>query len=1217
MKHSPRPPAILRGLFMSFRSVLPAVACLLAFGSVASAQNQYIAFYSGAGNPSTNLYIYLAGTLQPITALNSISGGTFQIVPMPDGTKYYLIANGGAAVTAVEGNFTNPRTVVANVATAPSTAVIQPDGRRLVLIAGKVYFIDTGSDTVLNPNGLDVDGTAIDVAISWDSSRAYVLSRSQPGSSATVLTAIDLVNNFAKIGTITFPGNQEQQATGVIFGPNGLLYLSAYARVYEIDPSTLKLTNGGELPARGYPNRGTVTADGKYIIFPNRTPIFGGNSIMQLDLSSRSFGYDAASTAEVFTRFFPASLDTSPTKMYAYGSSGRLYDLTLGSQVILDKSQVNTIFQSGLEVPVFPNLTFSNEAPPRTLWVTRNVTNLDGSTSRQLIQTDLRDQRIQQQNLPTAQQLEMSFLSPGVTSGGSRLLAFNTSQTVSGGGKIPFPLVTKMIDNLGRGIYRGLVTFQSDNPAVVIANPQVVTGADGWAQTYVTLPNVPGTYKVTAGGGLGVTSTEFTLVVPGIIGGGGGTTQGGIFIFSGNGQVQRENFPLQEPLTVQVLDAAGLPVSGQKVVWTQVKGGGPYAGSTIETNTDSEGKAYLQFTTGLVPLPLAADQATIEAATSFGKVTFYATTITLRQPNGQTAGDAQIEYIYPNLGDVNNRNITLEAGTVLKNAIGIRVADYLGQPLENIGLQVTTKAPPVYFGVDGIGPPPPPDGFTASCDGNPTTNAAGNVTCDIKAGSKPGANIPLYVIVGSYRSMAPLNLTITIGKPSKLRITSGNGQKAKANTQLPAALGVQVTDLGGNPIGSVAVTWSRVGTVNFGTFAADRTITNSSGLAQNTFRTGTVPGKYQVRAQIDLPNPPPGSTPIFVTFDVEVDTTVGGLIQVSGNGQEAGIGSDFPNPLVVQVNDLQGAPVAGLRVEFAAIGSGTISSAAENTDSFGRAFVRAKAGSQAGPLTVTATIGSLQTTFSLTVRPPTPTVLGSDIVNSASLQPGLTPCGLATITGKNLLPGVSGILQPNSGFGQFPITLGPIAGITIGGVTVPIVRAVNANGKEQIDIQTPCETQPGTTTMVINVNGQSPATITNIGVTQYQPGIFEFDGTDGRRYAVAIKDDGSFISPTNPAERGKTIKVLLTGLGQTSPAMGTNRAGVPNQAVVASLIGGLNDAGVRVVKAETVTGQIGNYLVELEVPADTQPGPYQSVAVAISTASGDLIFSNGSYIPIR
>ncbi|BDC48820.1 hypothetical protein F183_A11360 [Bryobacterales bacterium F-183] len=1167
-------------------------------------------FHSGAGNSSTNVYPYLiGGVIQPLQPL-VVSGGVFQILPVPDGTKYYAIADGGTAVTSIQGSFTAPVALATAFAGAPKAAVVSPDGTKLFVAAGRVYVINTNSDQVLNPTGITVPGDPIDIRVSWDSTRLFVLSRAATASNNfTTLTSFDIVNNYTKLAEISFPGNPNEAPTGILIGPNGLLYLSSYARVHEINPTTLTLTATGSITAFGYPGKGTITADGKYIVYPNLNPGFGGNSVMQLELATKTFK-TAAAQSEVFTRFFNATLDADPTKLYGYATSGRLYEITLGSQVIVDNaSSINSVFGTGITAPVYPNVTFSNEVPPRTIWVTRNTTNPDGSSGRELVQMGLPGgSAILQRALPFTQQMELSFVSPGVTSGGTRIRGTNLEQTVSGGGRAPLPLIARLIDNAGRGIFRGQITFVSENPAVTFTQPQVVTGSEGWAQTFVTVPSTPGTYKVVATGGQDVTPTEYSIVVPGIVGGGNGSSQGGIFIFSGNGQLQRENFPLSEPMVVQVLDANGIPLSGQRVVWTQVSGSGPLSGGSIENNTDQEGKAYLQFTTGLVTLPFAAGQDVIEASTAVGKVTFYSTTLALRQPNGSTAGDAQIEYIYPNLSDLNNRNFTLEAGQTLVNAIGVRVADYTGQPIANVGMQVTTTPPSVYEGTAG-----PPAGFTASCATIKLTDPQGNTSCDLKAGNRPGSGT-LYVIVGSYRSMSTLNLTITVGKASALKILAGNTQKARSQTRLLVPLQVQVTDLGGNPIQGTAVTWSRVGPTNFGTFGAERTATNTAGIAQNSFTTGTAPGKYQIRAQID--NPTAGGTPIFVVFDVEVETTLGGLVQVSGNGQSVGVNSAFPQPLVVQVNDLTGQPLPGVRVDFVAIGSGSVSPAFATTDASGRASVTARSGATAGALTVTATVNTLSTQFGLTVTPPSPTILGTNIVNTASQQVGLTPCGLATISGTNLLPGITGIVQ-NQGFGQLPVSLGPVQGITIGGITAPIIRLVNSGGREMIDIQTPCEVQPGFTTVVVNVNGQSPATVNTVPVYQYQPGVFEYDETDGRRYAVAVKADGSFVSPSNPAERGSTIRLLATGLGQTSPAMGTNRAGVPNQLVLANLIGGVNDAGVRVVRAETVNGQIGNYLVEIEIPATTAAGPYQSVALAIPTGTGDVIFSNGAYIPIR
>ena len=61
--------------------------------------------------------------------------------------------------------------------------------------------------------------------------------------------------------------------------------------------------------------------------------------------------------------------------------------------------------------------------------------------------------------------------------------------------------------------------------------------------------------------------------------------------------------------------------------------------------------------------------------------------------------------------------------------------------------------------------------------------------------------------------------------------------------------------------------------------------------------------------------------------------------------------------------------------------------------------------------------------------------------------------------------------------------------------------------------------------------------------------------------------------------------------------------------------GGMNDQGVGVLNAETLSGDIGKYLVELEVPTTTTPGPYQSVVVQVK--AGSQPYSNTVYIPIR
>jgi uncharacterized protein (TIGR03437 family) len=157
----------------------------------------------------------------------------------------------------------------------------------------------------------------------------------------------------------------------------------------------------------------------------------------------------------------------------------------------------------------------------------------------------------------------------------------------------------------------------------------------------------------------------------------------------------------------------------------------------------------------------------------------------------------------------------------------------------------------------------------------------------------------------------------------------------------------------------------------------------------------------------------------------------------------------------------------------------------------------------------------------------------------------------------------------------------------------------------------------GTTTVIMNVQGGS-STVAGVPIVAYSPGMFTTVGSDGNTYAVATRPDGSYIGPSNAAARGEVIRVYVTGLGQTTPPIGTNNAGIGGQMVNATIIGGVNNAGVLVVDAEYVAGQIGTYFVDIQVPTDTATGPYQPIAVAVQPpGGGPLIFGNGVYIPIQ
>ena len=64
-----------------------------------------------------------------------------------------------------------------------------------------------------------------------------------------------------------------------------------------------------------------------------------------------------------------------------------------------------------------------------------------------------------------------------------------------------------------------------------------------------------------------------------------------------------------------------------------------------------------------------------------------------------------------------------------------------------------------------------------------------------------------------------------------------------------------------------------------------------------------------------------------------------------------------------------------------------------------------------------------------------------------------------------------------------------------------------------------------------------------------------------------MRPDGSYVSATNPAQRGETITVFATGLGQTSPPTTTGTPGVAGQSVSNTLLATLNQRSAAVLSA--------------------------------------------------
>jgi uncharacterized protein (TIGR03437 family) len=308
---------------------------------------------------------------------------------------------------------------------------------------------------------------------------------------------------------------------------------------------------------------------------------------------------------------------------------------------------------------------------------------------------------------------------------------------------------------------------------------------------------------------------------------------------------------------------------------------------------------------------------------------------------------------------------------------------------------------------------------------------------------------------------------------------------------------------------------------------------------------------------------------------------------------------------------VNGNPVVGADVLFTASPAGTSANpATAKTDNNGRVSTLITAGSTVGTITVTAAYAGLSASATLTARPPGPTVTASSFTNAYSGVVGLVTCGLATVTGPGLAPGQQGTVSGGPSSGPYQTTVAGLT-ITVNGVSAPIQSVTNNGGQQAATFQTPCEVQPGSATVVVATSG-STTTVSNVQVLAAQPGIQLLTGYP-KSYGVVISGrDGSFVSPVNYLRRGESYFLIVTGLGQTTPALTTNFGG-GGQNVIVPVIVGVNNLGVQVGRVQSLAGQIGLYSVEFTVPASAATGADQPLALA-AMVNGQPVFAVSAFL---
>ncbi|MGH9782564.1 MAG: hypothetical protein ACRD88_00115, partial [Terriglobia bacterium] len=176
---------------------------------------------------------------------------------------------------------------------------------------------------------------------------------------------------------------------------------------------------------------------------------------------------------------------------------------------------------------------------------------------------------------------------------------------------------------------------------------------------------------------------------------------------------------------------------------------------------------------------------------------------------------------------------------------------------------------------------------------------------------------------------------------------------------------------------------------------------------------------------------------------------------------------------------------------------------------------------------------------------------------------------------------------------QLPLekTLGG-ATVNIGGIEAPLFFSIEG----QINAQVPFELAPNSRPHVVVQTARPSASTAltlpeTVTVAVARPAIFAVN-QQGFGQGAILNQDFSPNSASNPAARGSVIQVFATGLGSTQPAVPSGRPapGSPLAHVTVAVEARIGDRSARVHFAGLAPNFVGLYQVNVEIPAEIQPG---------------------------
>ena len=192
-----------------------------------------------------------------------------------------------------------------------------------------------------------------------------------------------------------------------------------------------------------------------------------------------------------------------------------------------------------------------------------------------------------------------------------------------------------------------------------------------------------------------------------------------------------------------------------------------------------------------------------------------------------------------------------------------------------------------------------------------------------------------------------------------------------------------------------------------------------------------------------------------------------------------------------------------------------------------------------------------------------PLVRFGGLVNSATLEPDLSPGVRATLIGENLVGG--------SGSGE---VAGSQVSVTLNGARATLFDV----GRDLIRLQIPVDIEPGQAVLVVD-NGVAESEPILARISRASPGLFR-----------VLHQDESLVDRANPARPGEELALVATGLGSAFFSDQTASGSTPSAVQTTYLIVG--KFRVKPISIQAVPNELGLFSVRFQAPRQTAGGGF-------------------------